>query len=174
MNGRFPGYDLKEATAMPEPVTYNPIPRSWQNFYLGHSKDDRHPKGGRTEFFGRRLRRRSRRSNTNGLEPTGVVGVITWVAIYDAYKKIKKESDTARAIHPFRDDRDTLEPGDVSPEALFVQSALLKLSNVYSNLEFSVPTGAHDEAAQAAVKQLQRVAGTKRQDGVVDPRPGTP
>ncbi len=155
---------------MPEPVTYNPHVRELQNYLRAIAKDDPAiPKVAPDGIFGPETTAAVKAFQyQTGLEPTGVVGVITWVAIYDAYKKIKKESDTARAIHPFRDDRDTLEPGDVSPEALFVQSALLKLSNVYSNLEFSVPTGAHDEAAQAAVKQLQRVAGTKRQDGVVD------
>lgn len=103
-----------------------------------------------------------------GLSPDGIVGEVTWQAIYNAYLGIVSTIPlkyTEASGVPFPGV--ALRRGSEGEDVLLLQKYLNRISEVYTEIPSVEPTGYFGEQTDAAVRRFQELFGTSAQSGIV-------
>ena len=95
----------------------------------------------------------------SGINPTGSVDYLTWLALRDDYRKAVASSSRSLPIYPFESplSEGDVRLGDSFPLVYILQAMIEELSSVYVNVEQQKRSGIFDEQTADNVKRLQQV-----------------
>ncbi|MBQ4527824.1 MAG: peptidoglycan-binding protein [Clostridia bacterium] len=101
------------------------------------------------------------------LNDDGVTDFSTWDHIVNVYKEIEKES-VVNSVHIYPESGLNEEKPSFVPTIFIIQSMLLTLSDVFTNIPLLTVNGILDFETQEAVKAVQKVSGLNP-DGRITP-----